>query len=246
MTFSPEESAGVWWWRFERASADSDIVGSGMDYLLLVISGAVIGLIVAAPIGPVNLICIRRTLAFGSVNGFVSGLGAALGDGLFAVITAFGLTAIAQLIQGFAPILQLAGGIMLIVFGVRTIFAPSEVKPADSSKSNDGNGSGLVSAMVSTFALTITNPVTMLGFAGLFAGLGGLAGGVATFLQATVVVGGVIAGSVAWWFTITAIVGLFHKSIDNRVMTFINRGSGVIVTLFGLAVLGRLALERLG
>src|SRR5947207_13082839 len=91
-----------------------------MDLILTILSGVVIGLIVAAPIGPMNLICIRRTLAFGPVNGFVSGLGAALGDGAFAIVTAFRLTAVAQFFEGFALILQILGGALLLFFGWKT------------------------------------------------------------------------------------------------------------------------------
>src|ERR1700755_2921933 len=88
-----------------------------MNYVLLVISGVVMGLIAAVPIGPVNLICIRRTFAFGPLNGFVSGLGAAVGDAIFAAITGFGLTWIAQLIEGYATIIELIGGALLVWFG---------------------------------------------------------------------------------------------------------------------------------
>ena len=88
-----------------------------MNYLVLIFSGVVMGLIAAVPIGPVNLICIRRSFAFGPLNGFVSGLGAALGDGVFAAITGFGLTWIAQLIEGYATIIELIGGAMLVWFG---------------------------------------------------------------------------------------------------------------------------------
>ena len=94
-----------------------------MDYLFLIGAGAVIGVIVAAPIGPVNLICIRRTLAYGSLHGFLSGLGAALGDGIFAIVSAFSLTAIAQLIEGYSVVLQLLGGLMLLGFGWHTFHA---------------------------------------------------------------------------------------------------------------------------
>ncbi|MBV9421193.1 MAG: LysE family transporter, partial [Alphaproteobacteria bacterium] len=80
-----------------------------MDYLLLAFSGVVIGLFVAVPIGPVNLICIRRTLAFGPLNGFASGLGAAIGDTVFAIVTGFGLTAIAQWIEGYRTYIELIG-----------------------------------------------------------------------------------------------------------------------------------------
>src|SRR5258708_2618413 len=89
-----------------------------MYFLFLFGSGIIIGLVVAAPIGPVNLICIRRTLAYGTVNGFFSGLGAALGDGVFAIVTAFGLTAISQLIEGYSTPLRLIGGLMLLGFGI--------------------------------------------------------------------------------------------------------------------------------
>src|ERR1041385_8608899 len=99
-----------------------------MDYLVIIVSGVVIGLILAAPIGPVNLICIRRTLAFGPVNGFVSGLGAALGDGCFAAVTAFGLTAVAQFIAGFYLVLQIAGGALLLFFGWKTYMTEPQTR----------------------------------------------------------------------------------------------------------------------
>ncbi len=211
-----------------------------VDYALLILSGLAIGIIVAAPIGPVNLICIRRTLAFGPLNGFLSGLGAALGDSVFGIVTAFGLTAIAQLIKGFYIPLQIVGGLMLIGFGVHTIFSKPKKRELDKVKGVDKGASTLVGAIVSTFALTITNPATLFGFAALFAGLGSLIGEKPRFVEAAILVGGVAAGSIAWWFTITTIVGLFHKNIDNRAMTWINRAMGIAITLFGIAVLGNL------
>lgn len=103
-----------------------------MNYIALLISGWMIGLIAAVPIGPVNLICIRRTLQCGTLYGFISGLGAALGDGLFACIAGFGLTAVAQLIQGYSTILQIVGGIMLMAFGLRMYYAPTPTRMDDS------------------------------------------------------------------------------------------------------------------
>src|SRR6185437_14046061 len=96
-----------------------------------------------------------------------------------------------------------------------------------------------------TFALTITNPATLLGFTALFAGLGSLIGEKPRFVEAAVLVGGVAAGSIAWWFTITTIVGLFHKNIDDRAMKWINHAMGVAITLFGLAVIGNLIRAQL-
>src|SRR6266550_449651 len=102
-----------------------------MYFLFLFGSGIIIGLIVAAPIGPVNLICIRRTLAFGPLNGFMSGLGASLGDTIFAIVASFGLTAVAQLIEGYAHYIELIGGALLIYFGLHTYFAKVEARLED-------------------------------------------------------------------------------------------------------------------
>ncbi len=214
------------------------------SFLLLIIGGIVIGVLVAAPIGPVNLICIRRTLHYGPMNGFFSGLGAALGDGAFAIVTAFGLTAIAQLIEGYAMPLKLAGGIMLISFGIHNFRAEvTDAQLASAEAMEDEGTLTLPAAITSTFALTITNPATLIGFAALFAGLGTLAGGEHKFLDAAVTVAGVVGGSAAWWFTITTITGIFHRQINAKVMRLINRGSGVFVFVFGLVVLGDLIYD---
>ncbi|HEV2650235.1 MAG TPA: LysE family transporter [Rhizomicrobium sp.] len=213
-----------------------------MDTLKLIISGVVIGLIVAVPIGPVNLICIRRTLAFGPLNGFMSGLGASVGDTVFAIVTGFSLTVIAQLIRGFSSWIELAGGAMLVYFGIHTFFAKVVARLEDKDSKEQG-ASTLLRAMASTFALTITNPATLLGFAALFAGFGGLAGGHPNIMSAAFVVIGVAAGSTLWWLVLTTVVGLFHASISNRVMSIINRISGFAIAGFGIAVLIHLAVK---
>lgn len=213
-----------------------------MNFVLLIGSGIVMGLIAAVPIGPVNLICIRRTFAFGPLNGFMSGLGAALGDGIFAAITGFGLTWMAQLIEGYAPIIELIGGAMLVWFGWRTFIAPPMTKMEDGAPEGATN---LARAMLSTFALTVTNPATLLAFTAMFASLGGLAGGAGSFGDASFVVAGVIGGSAGWWLILTTVIGLFHARIDEKAMRAINKGSGALVGIFGLVVLVHLALKLL-
>src|SRR6202034_3331069 len=115
-----------------------------MTYLYLVLSGVVMGLVAAVPIGPVNLICIRRSFAFGPLNGFVSGLGAALGDGVFAAVTGLGLTWVAQLIEGYATIIELVGAALLVFFGYRAFRAPAPARmEEDSGEPGDRGGSTL-------------------------------------------------------------------------------------------------------
>jgi threonine/homoserine/homoserine lactone efflux protein len=213
-----------------------------MEHLVLLIGGYVIGLVVAIPIGPVNLICIRRTLSYGPISGFLSGLGGALGDGIFATVTAFGLTAIAQLIEGYSKPLQLMGGIMLLGFGL-TVFRTdvSALRDEEGAPVRDRAPSP-VRMMLSTFALTIANPATLFGFTALFAGLGSLAGDGTTFLDAGITVLGVMAGSTSWWFMLTTFVGIFHGHINAGVMRTVNHVFGVLVSASGAFVLGNLML----
>jgi threonine/homoserine/homoserine lactone efflux protein len=214
-----------------------------MYYLFLFSGGFIMGLVVAVPIGPVNLICIRRTLSYGPLSGFLSGLGGALGDGVFASVTAFGLTAVSRLIEGYSRPLQLLGGIMLLGFGLA-------VFKADVSELRDGEGAAVrekppspLRMMLSTFALTIANPATLFGFTALFAGFGSLASGDTTFLHAGTTVLGVIAGSTTWWFMLTAFVGVMHVHIDANLIRAINHVFGVLVGASGAFVLGSLMAE---
>ena len=216
-----------------------------MNFIILIVSGVIMGLIAAVPIGPVNLICIRRSFAFGPVNGFVSGLGAALGDGVFAAITFFGLTWIAQLIQSYDSIIEIVGGALLVWFGVHTVMSPVVGKVEDSDK-NEPGASNLVRAMASSFVLTITNPATLIAFASMFASFHALIGGANSYVDAGFVVAGVVGGSAGWWLCLTSVIGIFHTRITDRTVRIINRASGMLVAIFGLAVLIHVILKVFG
>jgi threonine/homoserine/homoserine lactone efflux protein len=241
-----------------------------MEYVVIILTGWAIGLIAAIPIGPVNLICVRRTMQFGSLYGFVSGLGAALGDGIFACIAAFSLTAISQLINGYSVPLQVIGGIMLLIIGARMFFAPPPPRMSDTYGPMPQNGikafagkgavaagvngvngkngkSGVKSsaqAMATTFALTTTNPGTFAWFFSGAASLGGLSSDPSFFVAAFWVIG-VVVGSATWWLTLTTVVGKLHARIDDHVVQVINRVSGVLVMLFGLVVLVHVSFPQL-
>jgi threonine/homoserine/homoserine lactone efflux protein len=216
-----------------------------MFFLSLIISGAIIGYFASMPIGPVNLICIRRTLHYGWVFGFLSALGAALGDVLYASISAFGLTAIRQLINGFSTPLQLGGGIFLLVFGLSTFFAPPP--PSFQERLNapvNGNGNGspkLLRAMASTCMLAVSNPITLGAYAGVFTLLSGLSGDNPSFFYAAFVVIGVFVGSSLWWLTLSTVVGSLHARINDKVVRRINEFSGLLIMVCGILVLAHLA-----
>lgn len=200
----------------------------------LIVKGILLGFSIAAPVGPIGVLCIRRTLADGRASGFVSGLGAATADALYGSIAAFGLTFISSFLIGQQLWLRLIGGAFLCYLGVRTLLA----KPAE--RAALAQGQGLIRAYTSTFFLTVTNPLTILSFAAVFAGLG-IASAAGDYVSAASLVLGVFAGSAAWWLLLSGGVSIFRTRFDLRAMSWVNRISGVIITSFGVIALASLA-----
>jgi threonine/homoserine/homoserine lactone efflux protein len=196
----------------------------------LLLQGVLVGFSIAAPVGPIGVLCIRRTLAEGRSAGFVSGLGAATADAIYGAIAGFGLTFVSGFLVDQETWIRLIGGLFLCYLGVRAFLA----KPAEQVES--AQGSGLVSAYGSTFLLTLTNPMTVLSFAAIFAGLGALEAR-RDYLEATVLVLGIFVGSVLWWFALSGIAGLFRERFDVGALRWVNRISGVVVAGFGVAAL---------
>ena len=218
-----------------------------MDYIVLIAYGFAFGLFAAVPIGPVNLLCIRRTLELGPLYGFVSGLGATCGDMLFAIALGFGLTAVKQFIAGFSFPLQLIGGLLLVSIGVRTYFAKpvSKLEVRVAANENGKRPATFASSMASTFALTISNPAAPILFVGVFSLLSGRLGNNPSFIATSVVLIGVLAGSVTWWATLATGVGLLHARFTDNVVRTINKVSGFAIACFGIAILGHLVFGRL-
>jgi threonine/homoserine/homoserine lactone efflux protein len=193
--------------------------------------GLVIGLTIAAPVGPIGVLCIRRTLAEGRTVGFVSGLGAATADSFYGAIAGFGLTVVSGFLVDQQTWLRLIGGAFLCALGVRVFRA----RPAEDAASARKD-SGLPGAYLSTLALTLTNPATILAFAAIFAGLGiGGAGG--DRRAALALVAGVFAGSATWWLILSGGVSLLRMRLTPARLRWINRLSGVVLAGFGTAAL---------
>ena len=200
-----------------------------MDIAFL-LKGFVIGVSIAAPIGPISMLCIRRTLAEGRLFGIVSGLGGASADAVFGCIAGFGLTFISNIMIDQQVWLRLIGGVFLCYLGIKILYA----KPAKRAALSRGNG--LVGAYASTFFLTLTNPMTILSFAAVFAGLG-LAGTEGNYVSEGTLVSGVFIGSASWLLILCSSVDVFRERLDPRRLKWVNRISGAIITGFGLATL---------
>jgi threonine/homoserine/homoserine lactone efflux protein len=192
--------------------------------------GLLIGFSIAAPVGPIGVLCIRRTLSEGRLAGFLSGLGAASADALYGAVAALGLSLVTDLLVGQQSWLRLLGGLFLIYLGTRAFFTRTSETPAKTRPS------GLARAYFSTFLLTLTNPLTVLSFAAIFAGLD-LAEMGGHSLAAAALVAGVFLGSSAWWLTLSALVGSLRGRFTPVAMAWVNRLAGLVLFGFGAAAL---------
>ncbi len=188
--------------------------------------GLIIGFSIAAPVGPIGVLCIRRTLAEGRVSGLTCGLGAATADAIYGLIAGFGITSVSSILISQQVWLRLFGGVFLCYLGVKTFLA----RPAE--KGVETRGRGLIAGYFSTFFLTLTNPVTIIFFAAIFAGFGLLERG--NYVSAVALVSGVFFGSALWWMTLSIGVGVFRARVTPHWLQWINRTSGLIIGVFGL------------
>lgn len=192
--------------------------------------GLIIGFSIAAPVGPIGILCIRRTLAEGRLAGFLSGMGAASADMFYGAVAAFGLTAVQDLLISQSNWLRIVGGVFLLYLGVKTFIS----KPSNEAVKSMRRG--LFGAYLTTFFLTIANPITILSFLAIFAGLRlGETNG--NYLSASMMVLGVFLGSATWWLTLSTGVSLLREKFTPAPLTWVNRLAGVIILIFGLAAL---------
>ena len=197
--------------------------------LTFLIRGLAIGFTIAAAVGPISLLTIRRTIAHGRWYGFVSGLGVAAADASYGAVAAFGLTALTSILVGAATALSLVGGAVLVWLAIRTLRARPAATPASTE-----DRPGLPGAFLSIYGLTMTNPMTILSFAAIFTGIG-LAG--RGGVEAALLTLGVFLGSSLWWVVLTAIVSRFLRRITPRILTWINRISGAMLLGFGIGTI---------
>lgn len=199
---------------------------------MLFLQGMGIGVAIAAPVGVIGILCIQRTLAQGRWVGFASGLGAATADGIYGGIAGFGLTAIADLLVDQSRWLMLIGGLFLCYLGLTTFRQkPPAPQPLDLSRQTT------LKSFFSVFLLTLTNPLTIFSFLGIFSGLG--LGAATNSQDAIILVLGVFTGSALWWLTLSTGVHYLSRWFQPQYLVGLNRISGMIIAAFGVAALGR-------
>ena len=196
----------------------------------LFLKGFIIGFSIAAPVGPIGILCIQRTLSGGNVQGLVTGLGAATADALYGFIAAFGLTFISNFLVDQSNWFRIIGGLFLCYLGMRAFLRkPQEQTAAVANSTN-------LSAYGTTFFLTLTNPMTILFFAGVFAGLGIVSESI-HYASAGLMVIGVFIGSGAWWLLLSGATGIFRNKISEGKLALVNKFSGLIILAFGVVAM---------
>ncbi len=193
--------------------------------------GFVIGFSIAAPVGPIGLLCISRSLSFGRLSGLATGLGAATADGVYGAIAALGLAFVTDFLIGHQSSLTWVGGLFLLGLGIRNFFRSV---PDNRPRAAERN---LSADFASTFFLTLTNPFTILAFTAIFAGMG-VSDATSEYRAAGALTAGVFFGSAAWWMLLSFGVSLIHRRMSPGVMRAINLLSGA--TLAGLGLLALL------
>jgi threonine/homoserine/homoserine lactone efflux protein len=212
---------------------------------LIIPVGVIIGILVAAPVGPVNVLCIQRAIERGFWGGIAAGLGAMLGDGLIALCAALGVGAISGAIAYHRMTIQLLGGLVLLAFGMKLYFATPRFVPVATEEGHKETLRDFVWDIPQTFLLTITNPGAVLGLFAIFGGVSTFVE-VASYVDALTIVAAVMGGSLAWWVGLSHLIGRFRHLVSERRLRLINQIAGLLLSAFGVLLVGEVILKKIG
>ncbi|NOU16784.1 MAG: LysE family transporter [Bacteroidales bacterium] len=202
----------------------------------LLLKGIMIGLLVSIPLGPIGVICIQRTINKGRLSGFFSGIGAASADTIFAAIAGFSLTFIINFIEEKQRILEVIGGIIIILLGIKTFYT----NPVNQLKRHKKKKNKLIEDFISVLLLTVTNPFAIFLFVGMFAALG-LAYNGENMALSLITIGGVFLGGTLWWFTLSSLVNMFRDKFRLKQLLWINKIAGAVIFILGFLALVNVA-----
>lgn len=196
---------------------------------LYIINGIVIGLSASIPLGPIGLICIQKTLNGKRINGIISGFGSALADTFFAVIAAFGISAVHNFIQTQQLYLRIGGGLILLGLGLKFFLT----NPAIQIRKQRNKNNNLWADFVSVFLLTLSNPLTVFVFGAVFAGFG-IIPKESKWYEMLEVVAGIFMGASTWWIILVNTINIFRKKFRLRRLWWMNKIMGIIIIVFGI------------
>ncbi len=197
-----------------------------MEHALLFLKAAGIGVAVAAPVGPMSLLCMRRSLTQGPRWGLATGAGIAVGDAIYAAVAALGLAGVSAFVLAWEKQLHLAAGLFLIWLGLKTFFTEDTDRPAEV-----GAAASVSAAFLGSVMLTLTNPPTIVMFAAVFTALAPTSGFDPAVAAATVL--GVLCGSLGWWIGVVAVVTGVRHALGRRVRLWIDRIAGIVLAVLG-------------
>ena len=193
--------------------------------------GVIFGLIVTAPLGPLGILCIQRTINRGWISGLITGVAAAFADIMYAIIAGFGVSVIANFLDENQLTIRIVGGIIVAILGVRIYMS----NPAKQFRRQKTQKRTYISDFVSGFLITITNPIVIVFFGAAFASLGLDEAESGKSVILTIL--GVFMGAVGWWIGLTVLVNIFRDKINLRKLWWINKITGVFVAIFGLVII---------
>jgi threonine/homoserine/homoserine lactone efflux protein len=206
-----------------------------MNYIpnpLIIPIGLIVGVLIAAPVGPVNVLCIQRAIERGFWGGIAAGIGSVMGDGLIALCAGLGVGTVSGAVQTHRAVIQVLGGVALIAFGARLYFSAPRLRIVSEAEASSERLKDFVWDIPQTFFLTITNPGAVLGLFAVF-------GGVSTFVEVhstidvLLMVAAIVSGSMLWWIALSNIIGRYRHQIDLRTLTLVNRIAGLLLAGFG-------------
>lgn len=213
-----------------------------MNSVEIILKGLLVGLIVSAPMGPIGVLCVQKTINKGRLQGFISGLGAATADTTYAVLATFGVTFITDFLSNNQLFFQIAGVVVLLFLGFKMLLK----NPIQEYRYyRTPRRTGILGDYISVFFLTVSNPLTIIFFGVAFSMLG-LMGDESTLSNGITLVWSIFAGAVIWWFTLTYVIDIFRKHFRLRSIVWLNRISGIAIIVLSLAMAVKFFLLKEG
>lgn len=209
---------------------------------LIIPAGIMIGVLIAMPVGPVNLLCLQRSLERGFWGGVAAGLGVVIGDGLIALFAALGVGAVTGVIRHYRMTVQTIGGLALVAFGIRLYFTRPQLHPDEHADGRRPSLAAFAWDIPQTFFLTITNPGAVLGLFAIFGGVSSFVE-VETYIDAFTMVAAIMGGSLLWWVVLSHTISRFRNRMDVDMLRLLNRLASLLLLGFGGVLLSEVAVK---